>query len=122
MEKVKELVGPMGLQIPVAILERSGLGEGTPVIIELHRSWVRIAPERTTQADIENRALGYLLHSLGDAIGIDTPVQTDGQWLVPVVLPYAQKRIGQLAFSLSGNLLPAESSSIEEMLGRVDEA
>lgn len=122
MEKVKESVGPKGLQIPVQVLKRSGLEVGTPVIIELYRSWIRIAPERIAQPDIENSALSYLLHNVGDAIGIDSPVQSDDQWLVPVVLPYAQKRVGQLVFSLSGNLLPAKSSSVEEMLGRIDEA
>ena len=45
MERVKESAGPTGLQIPQEILERCGLGEGTSVIIEPHRSWIKIAPE-----------------------------------------------------------------------------
>jgi len=121
MKKVKEWVGPTGLQVPQEILERCGLGEGTPVIIELHRSWIKIVPEIVSE-EIENIALSYLLNNLGDTVGIDTPVLKDGQWTVPVVLPYARKRIGQLVFSPSGNLLIGESSPMDEMLRKVNEA
>jgi len=121
MERLKEQVGPTGLKVRPKVLRRYGWGEGTSVIIELHRSWIKIVPEMVSKEEIENAALSYLLNNLGDAVGIDIPIFKDDQWIVPVVLTYARKRLGQLVFSPSGDLLIGKSSSVNEMLTRINE-
>ncbi|HID85815.1 MAG TPA: hypothetical protein EYP55_00350 [Anaerolineae bacterium] len=120
MERVKQVLGPGGLQIPEELMERCGIKEGTPLIVELHRFLIKVFPEEVTKRDIEERALVYLLENVGDALGIGEPVQKDGRWVVPVLLPYAQRQVGELIFSTSGELLLQESSTPKQILEKVD--
>ena len=121
MEKLKQKLGPEGLYIPTEIMERCGIEEGKSIALELHRHWIKILLEEIADKEIENIALDFLLENVGDAVGVSNPVSKDGKWIVPVRLSYAKKEIGELVFSKAGTLIPEESTSLEQILKKVNE-
>ena len=122
MERFKTEVGSEGLSVPKDIMERWGIREGTPVVLEFHRSWLEIRPEAVTEEQLENRALSYLLQHVGDALAVGKPQDKGDRWRIPVMVSYTGKCLGHLVFTGSGALLPDQSTSSEEMLARIDEA
>ena len=121
MSKLKERVGSTGLQIPKIVLEEYGIKEGTPVSIEIEEQIIRIIPEQLSEEAIKKIAINYVLNHVGDATAINKPLFEDGNWIVPVVLSYKDKKLGTLVFSKTGELLKKFSTSSEEMLRRASE-
>lgn len=122
MSKVKERVGPRGLQIPRAVLEESGIYEGMPVIIEPMAGALRIVPEEANAAAIRKAALRYLLHHVGDAVDVSPPRRVGSKWQVDVLLPHRQTVLGVLTHTGNGALLLEESTSQEEMIRKAHAA
>ena len=122
MPKIKEMVGPQGLQIPRVVLERSGLREGMSVVIETEEHALRIKPEEVNAAAIRKAALRYLLHHVGDAVEVGAPCGVGGKWRVEVSLLQCQASLGVLWYTSSGALLLQESTAPEEMTQKAHEA
>jgi len=122
MSKVKERVGPRGLQIPKAVLEESGICEGMPVLIEPVAGALRIVPEEVNVGAIRKVALRYLLHHVGDAVDVSPPRRIGSKWQVDVTLPPRQTVLGVLTHTGDGVLLLEESTSPEEMIRKAHEA
>jgi hypothetical protein len=124
MPRVKEKIGPRGLQIPKVVLEESGLHEGMSVIIEPAAGILRIVPEEVSAAVIRKTALRYLLHHVGDAVDVSAPrpIGNRDKWQVDVALPHRQVSLGVLTYTGSGVLLPEESTSPEDMVRKAHEA
>jgi len=122
MERLKTEVSSEGLSVSREIMERWGIREGTPLVLEFHRSWIEIRPETVTEEQLENRALSYLLEHVGDALAVGKPQDKGDRWSVPVMVSYTGKFLGHLVFTGSGALLPDQSTPLEEMLAHIDEA
>lgn len=122
MERFKTELSSEGLSVSREIMERWGIREGTPLVLEFHRSWIEIRPETVTEEQLENRALSYLLEHVGDALAVGKPQDKGDRWSVPVMVSYTGKSLGHLVFTGSGALLPDQSTPLEEMLAHIDEA
>ena len=122
MPKIKEMVGPQGLQIPRVVLERSGLREGMSVIIETEEDALWVKPEEVNAAAIRKAALRYLLHHVGDAAEVGAPRRVGSKWQVEVTLPQRRASLGVLWYTSSGTLLLQESTGPEEMIQKAHEA
>ncbi len=122
MPKIKEMVGPQGLQIPRVVLERSGLREGMSVIIETEEDALWIRPVEVNVAAISKAALRYLLHNVGDAVEVSAPHRVGSEWQVEVTLLQRQASLGVLRYTSGGILLPQESTGPEEMIQKAYEA
>lgn len=121
MERIHQVIGAGGLQIPLFIVQRYGLQPGAEVVLELGADEIRILPAIPGQAEIENRALRYLLSHLGDAATIK--VERDGDvWRVSVYGIEGDEPLGELVYSLAGELLADRSTPLEEMRQRVGRA
>ena len=117
MERIHQVIGAGGLQIPLFIVQRYGLQPGAEVVLELDADEIRILPAIPGQAEIENRALRYLLSHLGDAATIK--VERDGDvWRVSVYGAESDEPLGELVYSLAGELLRDHSTPLEEMRQR----
>jgi len=117
MERVRQVVGSQGLQIPLIVMQQYGLVPGTGVVLELGQDGIRIVPVAHSQAEIENRALRYILANLGDAATIKAE-QANGEWQVAVLGAGTDELLGQLVFSSSGAMLFERSTSAEELRRR----
>ncbi len=120
MERVRQIVGSEGLQIPLLIIQRYGLQPGAGVVLELETDEIRILPAVPGQEEIENRALRYLLAHLGDA-AIVKAERRNGDWHVSVYGAGIADPLGRLVYSPAGELLPDRSTSVEEMRQRATE-
>ncbi len=83
-------------------------------MLELGADEIRIVPAIPEQTEIENRALRYLLANLGDAATVKVEKDND-RWRVSVYGAEGDEPIGQLAYSLTGELLLDRSTPVEEM-------
>jgi hypothetical protein len=67
-------------------------------------------------AQIENYALRYVLHHIGDAATIKVhSLSNEAGWLVEVYGQGMEEPIGHLRYSLAGALLPKASTSPAEI-------
>lgn len=116
MEKIHQAVGVNGLQIPMAVIRQVGLEQGSSVVLELDADIIRIVPAQPDQATIENRALRYVLSTIGDAATIKVRRLANGDgWQVDVYGPGMAQPAGTLAYSLPGTLLVERSTSPQEI-------
>lgn len=118
MEKIHQSVTADGLKIPIELMEQYGLRQGSGVTLELEPDGIRIVPARPDQASIENRALRYLLSTVGDATTIAVSLLPDGTgWQVDIYGINQTEPAGVLIYSLSGALL-AERSTLPSDIRR----
>ena len=116
METAYQSVSADGLQIPIVLMRQYGLEPGSGVTIELQPEGIRIVPARTEPVTIENRALRYLLTSVGDAVTVQIHLLPDKTgWQVNVYGAGMTRPAGKLIYSLSGVLLPDPSTPPEQM-------
>lgn len=120
MERIRQIVGAEGLQIPLAIMRRYGIEPRTGVLLELCTDGIRILPAVPDRVKIENRALRYLLVHLGDAVTVQVN-RDNGNWLVSVYGVGIAESLGRLVYSPTGELLLDRSTPIEEMRQRAAE-
>lgn len=116
MEKVYQSIGVDGLQIPIALMRQYGLEQGAGVLLELHPDGIRIVPARPEQTTIENRALRYLLTTVGDAATVQVEPLPDGTgWRAVVYGMGLTDPAGELIYSAAGILIPDRSTSPSEI-------
>lgn len=121
METLYQTVDRSGISIPLEIIRGYGLPEGTRIAISLQKDGIRVTPAEVSVAEIENRALRYLLKNVGDAVSISAPQRSAaGNWLVPVVVTATRETIGQLCYTVAGVLVPGESTPAARLLGDSD--
>lgn len=77
MERVRQVMGEKGLEIPLLLTERYGLRPGVQVVMELDEDGIRILPALPEKEDIESLALRYVLRNLGDAATISVKREHD---------------------------------------------
>jgi hypothetical protein len=111
MEKVYQSVGNDGLQIPIALMRQYGLEQGSGVVLELQPDGIRIVPARPEQTTIENRALRYLLSTVGDVATVKVnALPGDTGWQVEVYGLDMAQPAGMLIYSSTGVLLAERST------------
>lgn len=111
MERIHQVIGAGGLQIPLFIVQRYGLQPGAEVVLELDADEIRILPAVPERTEIENRALRYLLTHLGDAATVKA--EKEGElWRVSVYGADGDDPVGQLVYSQRGELLLDRSTPI----------
>jgi hypothetical protein len=114
MERVSQVMGEKGLEIPLLLMQRYGLRPGTLVTMELGQDGIHILPALPKREDIEDQALLYTLVNLGDAVTVQAkPVEN--HWLVLVYGTLSDEPLGELVYSLSGQLKAEHSTSVAEM-------
>lgn len=121
MSKVVQEITSTGLHLPKSLIERWGWHEGTKVIVENRGHSIFISPQELTAVDIANMACNYLLEHVGDAVAVKTPYRLNDHWVVPVILSFHKRDLGQLAFTLSGELIIEKSDTPAMLLERADE-
>jgi len=114
MERIRQMVGAEGLQIPLVIMRRYGIEPQSGVLLELRPDGIHILPAAPGREDIENRALRYLLMHLGDAVTVEAQ-RDNGNWLVSVYGSGIVEPLGKLVYSPAGELLLDRSTPLEEM-------
>ena len=116
MEKVYQSISADGLQIPLALMQQYGLEQGSGVVLELQPDGIRIIPAQPEQSTIENRALRYLLSTVGDAVTVKVKALSDlAGWQVDVYGVGSVQSAGTLVYSATGVLLPEQSTSPAEI-------
>ncbi len=113
MERVQNIVGERGIEIPLPLIEQYGFQPGSPFLIEFGETGIRILPPMSQQEEIGTQALFYLFRKLGDAVRVD--VKPLGlEWQVNV---YAadEKPLGKLIYSSDGVLIEAKSTPVATM-------
>jgi len=116
MEKVYQSVGEKGLQIPLVLMQQYGLEQGSSVVLEMTPEGIRIVPARPDHLGIENRALRYLLTSVGDGVTVEASPRLDQPgWQVDVYGIGMNKPAGKLIFDESGRLLEKDSTPPREI-------
>ncbi len=116
MEKVYQSIGVDGLQIPIALMRQYGLTQGSGVLLEFHADGIRIIPARPEQTAIENRALRYLLTTVGDAATVQVePLPDETGWRAAVYGEGLTEPAGELIYSAEGVLVPDRSTSPAEI-------
>lgn len=116
MEKVYQSISADGLQIPLALMQQYGLEQGSGVVLELQPDGIRIIPAQPEQSTIENRALRYLLSTVGDAVTVKVKALSElAGWQVDVYGVDSVQLVGTLFYSPTGVLLPEESTSPTEL-------
>ena len=114
METLYQTVKRSGISIPLEIMQTYGLQEGTGVLIELRKDGIHVIPAQVDVREIENRALRYLLRTVGDAVTIAPPQRNvAGDWEVDVFATESPIKLGQLVFTPAGILLPERSTPVE---------
>jgi hypothetical protein len=108
------------IEIPRAELDRLGWQPGQRLTVRVAAGQIVVLPELSLRERIESRALGYLMRHVGDATAIGAPIQAGDGWEVPVYLSYEDRRLGVLRFSDEGALIPAKSTTPEEMRAAAD--
>jgi len=114
MERIRQMVGADGLQIPLVIMRRYGIEPQSGVLLELRPDGIHILPAAPGREDIENRALRYLLMHLGDAVTVEAQ-RDNSNWLVSVYGSGIVEPLGKLVYSPAGELLLDRSTPLEEM-------
>ena len=123
METLYQTVDRAGISIPLEIIRAYGLPEGTRIAISLQQDDIRVTPAEIGVAEIENRALRYLLRNVGDAVSIGPLQRTaTGQWLAPVLEATTGRVIGQLGYTAAGLLVASQSTPVAELLAVRDTA
>jgi hypothetical protein len=123
MEKVYQSISADGLQIPITLMRQYGLEQGSGVILELQPDGIRIIPARPEQSTIENRALRYLLSSVGDRATVKAkPLADNAGWQVEVYGLGLTEPAGTLVFSPSGVLSPDHSTPPVEIRRSINKA
>lgn len=123
METLYQTVDRAGISIPLEIIRAYGLPEGTRIAISLQKDGIYVTPAEIGVAEIENRALRYLLRNVGDAVSIGPLQRTaTGQWLAPVLETATGQVIGQLGYTAAGLLVASQSTPVAELLAVRDAA
>ncbi len=113
MERVQNIVGKRGIEIPLPLIEQYGFQPGSPFLIEFGETGIRILPPMPQQEEIGTQALFYLFRKLGDAVRVEVePV--DSGWQVNV---YAADKepLGKLFYSSDGSLIETKSTPVATM-------
>lgn len=119
MEKIYQAVGADGLQIPTALMRQYGLVQGSGVLIEFESDGIRIVPARPDRTTIENRALRYLLSTVGDGVRVEArPLPNEAGWQVNVLGSSPERPAGTLIYSSSG-VLQADRSTPPPEIRRI---
>lgn len=114
MERVRQIMGKEGLEIPLLLMERYGLHPGTQVVMELSKDGIHILPASPGKEDIESLALRYILANLGDAPTITVERDND-DWRVSIYGRVSNDVLGQLVYSSEGKFLADRSTSVAEI-------
>ena len=114
MERVRQVMGEKGLEIPLLLMERYGLRPGVQVVMELDKDGIRILPALPEKEDIEGLALRYVLRNLGDAATISVKRDHD-YWVVFIYGRVSDKVLGQLVYSFDGKLIVDRSTPVAEI-------
>ena len=114
MERVRDIVGATGIEIPFPLIEQYGLQPGSPFLIEFGEKGLRIVPPTSQEEEIGTQALLYLFRKLGDAIRIEVE-QADEEWKVTVLDADIIEPLGYLIYSATGELMETKSTPIEVM-------
>lgn len=117
MERVRDIVGTNGIEIPLPLIEQYGLQPGSPFLIEFDEKGLRIMPPTPQEEEIGTQALLYLFRRLGDAVRIEVGQQEEG-WKVTVLDAEMNEPLGYLTYSAIGELVETASTSIETMRQR----
>ncbi|MSP13975.1 MAG: hypothetical protein EXR62_13595 [Chloroflexi bacterium] len=121
MEKIHQAVNADGLQIPLVLMQKYGLGKGSDVTLELGLDGILILPARLDQAAIENRALRYVLSHIGEMATIEVhPLPDENGWEVLVYGVDQEKPAGKLIYSPSGALQIEVSTSPTDIRQAID--
>lgn len=113
MERVQDVVGERGIEIPLPLIEQYGFQPGSPFLIEFGETGIRILPPTSQQEEIGTQALFYLFRKLGDAIRVKVePLGTE--WQVNVY-GVDSELLGKLIYSTDGILIETKSTSVETM-------
>jgi hypothetical protein len=94
----------VGLVVP-----RDALGQG-----EAEEFEVEITPLPAPR-DIQLRALYYVGHKLGSALGVDAPVREGELWRVDVITPDRERVLGSVYLDRYGELLKERSATYESV-------
>ncbi|MCI0511674.1 AbrB/MazE/SpoVT family DNA-binding domain-containing protein [candidate division KSB1 bacterium] len=121
MSKIVQEITSTGLHLPKSLIERWGWHEGTKVFIENRGHSIFISLQELTAVDIANQACNYLLEHVGDAVAVKTPYWLNDHWVVPVILSFQKKDLGELTFSRSGELIIEKSDTPATLLERANE-
>ena len=114
MERVRDVVGANGIEIPLPLIEQYGLQPGSPFLIEFGENGIRILPPTPHEEKIGTQALFYLFKKLGDAIRIEVG-KLDEEWQVTVFGADMVEPLGHLIYSTTGDLVEAKSTPIAVM-------
>jgi len=121
MSKFVQEITSTGLHLPKSLIERWGWHEGTKVIVENRGLSISISPQELKAVDVANLACNYLIEHVGDAVAVKTPYRLNDHWVVPVILAFVKRDLGQLAFTLSGELIIEKSDPPAVLLERANE-
>ncbi len=117
-ERLHQIVGTHGLQIPVTVMRRYGHTPGGTVVLEMRRDGIHILPAIPERKDVERLALRYLLAHLGDGATVEVQKE-NGDWRVSVYGIGVTEPVGELFYSPEGEFLPDRSTTVEETRQRV---
>ncbi|MGB0385026.1 MAG: hypothetical protein ACPGWR_09405 [Ardenticatenaceae bacterium] len=109
MERLRQVVGTEGLQIPWPIMQQYGFKPGAGVVLELESNSIRILSATKSTEEIENQALRTLLKHLGDAVTV-TVVPSNEGWCVSVYGSGLSESLGRLVYTPAGELLAHRST------------
>lgn len=109
MERLRQIVGTEGLQIPWPIMQQYGFKPGAGVVLELESNGIRVLPAIKSKEEIENQALRTLLKHLGDAVTV-TVVPSHEGWSVSVYGAGLSEPLGRLLYTPAGELLAHRST------------
>ncbi|MCP4168858.1 MAG: hypothetical protein GY759_23580 [Chloroflexi bacterium] len=116
MERVRQAVGKDGLQIPVILMGQYGSTHGSTVIVEFEEESIRVIPVHSDRQSVENRALRYLFHEVGDRVSVEVFSLMDEEgWRVDVHGASASTALGTLFYDSTGKSLTEKSTSPADM-------
>ena len=124
MERSHQIINDEGLQIPLPLIEQYGFHSGVEVVVEMDAEGIRIAPAAPSKAEIENRALRVLSRRLGDAVLVIAEPAKDlhqMQWNVAVYARGHETALGELRYSVHGELLSPLEEAVSQMVRRAGE-
>jgi antitoxin component of MazEF toxin-antitoxin module len=108
--------GGLDIHVPAEALKELGWQPGQQVAVQVLDGRLSVAPAVELLEVVQRRALAYLDRKIGDAVTTGKPVSRPDGWRVPVYLSYADRLVGELAFTSAGELDLASSTPREEML------
>jgi len=96
-----------GIVIPSATIEHLGYRPGSWAAVEVH--------PLPSSEELQDRALYYILHHLGDAVYVGEPVREEDGWRLPLKVKGRRGTYGHLFLSLLGEVVESRSTSAAEL-------